>query len=511
MPIDDRTANRSYQLPNAANLLQDDVPRLRAALQSIDADVTARPTTAEVNQLITDLIAGSPGALDTLNELAAAMGDDPNFAATVATQLSLKANLAEVWSRAEADARYVQGQVQTEMVFIATAGQSAFTLSTPVINKPSALVTVDGVVQSTSSYNLNQTGTVLTLTESVSVGTVVRVLALGVSSEGAPADDTVTTTKLRAAAVTNAKLAFDGGALSGVRNAAINGGFTIWQQGTSFTNPANGSYLASQWRLVWDGSGAARMVTRESAGYGVTGLPVEGASFLRIAQTAAGTGASVNILQQPVEGAATISARAVTLSCYLRAAAPTTLQSIYLAQTFGTGGAPSAPVVVDLVSGLVVGTTWQRFELTATLPSLSGKTLGSNADDALVIGFRLPVNATFTVDLALVQLEQGPSATPFEQRPETLELSLCERYWQAGRVGLDVYEEANRLSREMVRFRVPMRATPIITQSAVDSIEFSATLHASLVTNAGFFAGRTKNGLAGKGTWINYYEASARL
>jgi hypothetical protein len=207
MPIDDRTTSLSYQLPNAANLLQDDVPRLRAALQSIDADVSARPTTAEVNQLITDLIAGSPGALDTLNELAAAMGDDPNFAATVATQLSLKANLAEVWSRAEADARYVQGQVQTEMVFIATAGQSAFTLSTPVINKPSALVTVDGVVQSTSSYNLNQIGTVLTLTESVSVGTVVRVLALGVSSEGAPADDAVTTPKLRDGAVTPAKLA----------------------------------------------------------------------------------------------------------------------------------------------------------------------------------------------------------------------------------------------------------------------------------------------------------------
>ena len=207
MPIDDRTTNRSYQLPNAANLLQDDVPRLRAALQSIDADVTARPTMAEVNQLITDLIAGSPGALDTLNELAAAMGDDPNFAATVATQLSLKANLAEVWSRAEADARYVQGQVQTEMVFIATAGQSAFTLSTPVINKPSALVTVDGVVQPTSAYSLNQAGTVLTLIEAVSVGTVVRVLALGVSSEGAPADDSVTTAKLRDGAVTPAKLA----------------------------------------------------------------------------------------------------------------------------------------------------------------------------------------------------------------------------------------------------------------------------------------------------------------
>lgn len=97
MPIDDRTASRSYQLPNAANLLQDDVPRLRAALAAIDSDVAARPTLAEVEQLLEDLIAGSPGALDTLNELAAALGDDPNFAATIAAQLALKANLAEVW------------------------------------------------------------------------------------------------------------------------------------------------------------------------------------------------------------------------------------------------------------------------------------------------------------------------------------------------------------------------------------------------------------------------------
>ena len=511
MPIDDRTASRSYQLPNAANLLQDDVPRLRAALAAIDSDVAARPTLAEVEQLLEDLIAGSPGALDTLNELAAALGDDPNFAATIAAQLALKANLAEVWTRAQADARYVQGSTQTEMVFIATAGQQAFTLTTPVINKPSALVSVDGVVQPTSEYSLSQDGATLTLSEAVVAGTIVRVLALGIASEGAPADDTVTTTKLRAAAVTNAKLAFDGGPLSGMRNAVINGGFTIWQQGTSFTNPANNAYLADQWKLVWDGSGAARVVTRESAGYGATGLPLEGVSFLRIAQTAAGTGASVNILQQLIEGAVTFSGRTVTLSGYIRAAASTTLPSIYLAQTFGTGGAPSAPVVVDLSTGLVVGTTWQRFELTTTLPSLSGKTLGSNGDDALLIGFRLPVNATFTVDLALVQLEQGPTATPFEQRPETMELSLCQRYWQSGRAGLDVYDEPNGLSRVLAPFRVPMRATPIITQTAVETIGFSATMHASFITNTSFFAGRVKNGFAGKGSWLNYYEANARL
>lgn len=38
-PIDDRTTNRNYQKPNAANTLADDVARLRAALDAIDADI----------------------------------------------------------------------------------------------------------------------------------------------------------------------------------------------------------------------------------------------------------------------------------------------------------------------------------------------------------------------------------------------------------------------------------------------------------------------------------------
>jgi hypothetical protein len=41
---------------------------------------------------IANLVASAPGTLDTLNELAAALGDDPNFATTLATTLSEKIN-----------------------------------------------------------------------------------------------------------------------------------------------------------------------------------------------------------------------------------------------------------------------------------------------------------------------------------------------------------------------------------------------------------------------------------
>lgn len=49
-----------------------------------------------VNNAITALKAGAGSALDTLNELATALGNDANFSATMTTQLGLKANTSEL-------------------------------------------------------------------------------------------------------------------------------------------------------------------------------------------------------------------------------------------------------------------------------------------------------------------------------------------------------------------------------------------------------------------------------
>lgn len=51
-------------------------------------------TTNFVHAVVNALIAAAPGSLDTLNELAAALGDDPNFAATITGMLAAKAPLA---------------------------------------------------------------------------------------------------------------------------------------------------------------------------------------------------------------------------------------------------------------------------------------------------------------------------------------------------------------------------------------------------------------------------------
>lgn len=53
-------------------------------------DTTRAVTPAGVAAAINALVAGAPGLLNTLDELAAALGDDPNFAATLTTSLAGK-------------------------------------------------------------------------------------------------------------------------------------------------------------------------------------------------------------------------------------------------------------------------------------------------------------------------------------------------------------------------------------------------------------------------------------
>lgn len=58
-------------------------------------------TEAYVVARINEVIDGAPAALDTLNELAAAINDDANFVGTITTALSTKANTNEVYTKTE--------------------------------------------------------------------------------------------------------------------------------------------------------------------------------------------------------------------------------------------------------------------------------------------------------------------------------------------------------------------------------------------------------------------------
>lgn len=65
-----------------------------APTAAVGTSSTQISTTAFVQAAIAALVNSSPAALDTLNELAVALGNDPNFATTMANALALKAPLA---------------------------------------------------------------------------------------------------------------------------------------------------------------------------------------------------------------------------------------------------------------------------------------------------------------------------------------------------------------------------------------------------------------------------------
>ena len=80
-----------------SNVISDDITlggNPTTTTQSAGNNTTRIATTAFVKTAIDATIDSAPGALDTLNELAAAIGDDANFSTTVTNSIALKAPLA---------------------------------------------------------------------------------------------------------------------------------------------------------------------------------------------------------------------------------------------------------------------------------------------------------------------------------------------------------------------------------------------------------------------------------
>jgi hypothetical protein len=73
------------------------------------ANVVEASAFAYTDNAVANLISSAPGALDTLNELAAALGDDPNFATTISTSLGTKLTFV-----ADTHANFLSANVVTD-------------------------------------------------------------------------------------------------------------------------------------------------------------------------------------------------------------------------------------------------------------------------------------------------------------------------------------------------------------------------------------------------------------
>lgn len=244
-------------------------------------------------------------------------------------------------------------------------------------------------------------------------------------------------------------------------NAIINGGFDIWQRGTTFNNVASGAYIADRWLLSFKDAGITLNVSQQTFTPG--SAPVagyEGQYYLRLANTSFTTG-NTYYLAQKVEDVRTFAGQTVTLSYWARVSSGTLTPSrVFLDQQFGSGGSAEVDNIGNAAPTYT--TTWQRFTQTISVPSVAGKTIG--AGSFLYVLWQIVPNANVTLDIWGVQLESGSTATDFRRNANSIqgELAACQRYYCKRKVSAsgasggssgDVYIVA-------VTFPVQMRTTP---------------------------------------------------
>lgn len=205
------------------------------------------------------------------------------------------------------------------------------------------------------------------------------------------------------------------GQLASFRNKIINGAFQIAQRG--FGGSTSGLYIADRW-TNWFSSGACNAVL----GGSILGNVNPSLNLV-------GTGTSGGIYSR-IEDVRTLNGKRVTVSMlYQTYSGSNTNKVCALSQNFGTGGSPSASVAIPSISDVTVGS---RRIVTFDIPSTAGKTLGTNNNSYLELAIMYA--GTFSIGIGEVQVEEGSIATPFEQRPIGLELSLCQRYYETGRI-----------------------------------------------------------------------------
>jgi hypothetical protein len=194
-------------------------------------------------------------------------------------------------------------------------------------------------------------------------------------------------------------------------------------------------------------------------------------------------------------------------------------------QYFGTGGSPSSTVNGIGVTTCSLTTSWQKFTVTATIPSISGKTIGTDNNDHLQIVFWLDAGSDYnartnslgqqsgTFDIAQVQLEAGDTATPFEVRSYGQELALCQRYYikLGGDAAADVYGAGyitgSGFILDTLTFPVKMRAIPTATKVGtwnVTNVAQPSVAHIGASTFVFYAAGT----VIGQGVYWNPYPTA---
>lgn len=216
----------------------------------------------------------------------------------------------------------------------------------------------------------------------------------------------------------------NGGPLGGFRNMLLNGAFRIWQRGVGpFTLP---SYTADRWGYATSGGAGSAVAMSQ-----IAHPTIPGRFGWRFQLTTLGSLAAPRLVQN-MEGVSKCEGQTVNVSFkYISNVAASA--DVGIQQNFGTGGSPSSAVIAtNTVSYVNTGGALASMSTTVTVPSVVGKTLGTNGNDSLQLRIGLPL-AICDFQVFEVQLEVGSVATPFEDylhRTVAYDLDMCKRMFE---------------------------------------------------------------------------------
>ncbi|MFP3556431.1 hypothetical protein SB861_37810 [Paraburkholderia sp. SIMBA_049] len=273
------------------------------------------------------------------------------------------------------------------------------------------------------------------------------------------------------------------------RNGFVDGAMAYWNPSAAspVALPTNlGSYPGPvMWRVSagTGGAGTVALVNLQTSTDLAAMEAEDTISCFKIAITGGSSGTvaarTAGAFFQPLENVARYAGKSVTIQFKLKADAPITIPSILASQNFGTGGAPSAQVVLDKAITWNVGTSFKKFSVRLDFPNLVGKTLGGNGDSGLSVGFWLPPGVTTTgLYVAEAQIEAcspnassdltglGGNPLSFEHRGPQAEAARSHRFFFApGGAQLNVSGYGSGSAYTAYHLPVVMRAIPAVSAS----------------------------------------------
>lgn len=290
-------------------------------------------------------------------------------------------------------------------------------------------------------------------------------------------------------------------------NLLINGEFDVNQLGASpytFTSSQSG-YTVDMWRCS-SGSGATNVITQTAI---ATGSFADAPRY-KLAWNRSVAGSANSFIEQRIEDVRTNAGKDITVSFNAAVASGTADITVSVVQNFGTGGSPSSETSPVVSATITVDTsTSTRRVATLAVPSISGKTVGSDANSYLSVRINRASGAgTGTVDFWDVQAIQGAVDRPVMRRPKQQTLTLCQHYLvQFGPYGAPVAIGAivaNGATGGSGLLPLPtsMRIVPTVTVSAANDFGVSGvtittlTITGCATRNALFVAAGWASGTA---------------